>query len=204
MKIITISREFGSGGRELGKRLADVLGFDYYDGEIISAVAEKMKEDAGYVETALGGHGWRNYPVTFRGSIGSSAYVQASRLEELLKQKKVLGKIAELGKDCVIVGRNADVLLRQYGPFKIFVCADMDAKLKRCAERASEGEDVSEKELKRRIRQIDKMRADTCELLSNSQWGQRDAYNITLNTSGWDIKKLALATAELCRAYFEK
>lgn len=203
MKIITISREFGSGGRELGKRLADILGFDYYDGEIIAAVAEKMKED-GQVEPALSEHGWRNYPVTFRGSIGSSAYVQASRLEELLKQKKVLEKIAEYGKDCVIVGRNADVLLRRYQPFKIFVCADMETKLERCKERAAENENLSEKELKRRITKIDRMRAETCELLSNSQWGQRDAYNVIVNTGGWDLKKLSLATAELCRAYFEK
>lgn len=204
MKIITISREFGSGGRELGKRLADILGFDYYDGEIISAVAEKMKEDADYVENALGEHGWRKYPVTFRGSMGSSAYVQASRLEALLKQKKVLEKIAGLGKDCLIVGRNADVILGKHEPFKIFVCADMDSKLRRCTERAAQGEDVGEKELKRKIRQIDKMRADTCSLLSNSQWGQRDAYNLIVNTGGWDMKKLAAAVAELTKAYFEK
>ena len=50
MKIITISREFGSGGRELAKRLADILGFDYYDSEIISAVAQKSGLDVHYVE----------------------------------------------------------------------------------------------------------------------------------------------------------
>ena len=50
MKIITISREFGSGGRELGKRLADIMSFDYYDSEIISDVAEKSGLDPNYVE----------------------------------------------------------------------------------------------------------------------------------------------------------
>ncbi len=53
MKIITISREFGSGGRELGKRLADVLGFDYYDSEILSAVAKNSGFDANYIENTL-------------------------------------------------------------------------------------------------------------------------------------------------------
>ena len=53
MKIITISREFGSGGRELGKRMADVLGWDYYDREIISAIAEKTDLTEEYVENVL-------------------------------------------------------------------------------------------------------------------------------------------------------
>jgi len=53
MKIITISREFGSGGRELGKRMADILGFDYYDREIISAIAENKGLNESYVESVL-------------------------------------------------------------------------------------------------------------------------------------------------------
>ena len=53
MRIITISREFGSGGRELGKRLADILDFDYYDREIITAIAEKKGLDPNYVERIL-------------------------------------------------------------------------------------------------------------------------------------------------------
>lgn len=57
MRIITISREFGSGGRELGKRLADVMGFDYYDSEIISAVAQQSGLDVHYVEDKLTNHG---------------------------------------------------------------------------------------------------------------------------------------------------
>ena len=56
MRIITISREFGSGGRELGKRLADHLGYDYYDSEIIAAVASKRGMDTGYVEKTLNNH----------------------------------------------------------------------------------------------------------------------------------------------------
>ena len=56
MKIITISREFGSGGRELGKRLADILGFDYYDREIITAIADKKGLNPDYVERILENH----------------------------------------------------------------------------------------------------------------------------------------------------
>ena len=68
MKIITISRQFGSGGRELGKRLADILGFDYYDREIITAISQSKGMDAGYIERTLNNHAWQNIPVTFRHS----------------------------------------------------------------------------------------------------------------------------------------
>ena len=69
MNIITISREFGSGGRELGKRLADLLEYDYYDREIIASVAEKSGMDAAYVENTLNNHGWKNQVITFRGTL---------------------------------------------------------------------------------------------------------------------------------------
>ena len=64
MRIITISREFGSGGRELGKRLADILNFDYYDSEIICAVAKNSGMDENYVGETLANHGWTQlFPV---------------------------------------------------------------------------------------------------------------------------------------------
>ena len=169
MRIITISREFGSGGRELGKRLADHMGFDYYDSEIISAIAQNSGMDEHYVERTLSNHGWQNVPVSFRGTLGSSAYLQASKVSLLLEQKRVLEEIAALGKGCVIVGRNADVILHDYHPFSLFVCAEMEAKVKRCMERAAQDENLSEKELLRKIRQIDKMRKQTRAILSGSE-----------------------------------
>ena len=202
MKIITISREFGSGGRELGKRLADRLGYDYYDSEIISAVAKNSGLNANYVETQLDDHGWQKFPVTFRGTLGSSAYMQANKVQLLIEQKKVIEEIASLGKDCVIVGRNADVLLRDYHPFKIFVCAETEAKLRRCRERASEKENFSDKELLRQMKEIDKSRAQTREILSGSAWGDRAFYHLTVNTSDWGIKALVPAVADFATAWF--
>lgn len=202
MRIITISREFGSGGRELGKRLADALGYDYYDSEIISMVAQKSGMDASYVENTLSNHGWKNQGITFRGTLGSSAYLQASKVNLLLEQKKVIEEIAALGKDCVIVGRNADVILEAYQPFKLFVCAEQDAKVKRCMERAAEGEKLTEKELLHKMKQIDKVRMQTRELMSGSEWGQRYAYHLTVNTTGWDIKELVPAVADFAQRWF--
>ena len=135
MRIITISREFGSGGRELGKRLAEHIGFDYYDREIISAIAKGQGMDEEYIERTADSHEWRTYPVTFRHSFSSASIMGNPQISLLLEQKRVIEKIAELGRDCVIVGRNADVILEKYQPFSIFVCAEMDSRIRRCTEK---------------------------------------------------------------------
>ena len=142
MRIITISREFGSGGRELGKRLAEIMGFDYYDREIITAIADSSGLDANYVENALETGIWQRVPLTFHNSFASKAVFQASHINLLSEQTKVIEGIAKAGHDCVIVGRNADVLLAKENPFTIFVCADLEAKVRRCMERAPENEQL--------------------------------------------------------------
>lgn len=202
MKIITISREFGSGGRELGKRLADYLGFDYYDSEIIQALSRKSGMDEDYIENALSNHGWQNVPVTFRATLSGNVYYQSDRIGLLIQQKQVIEEIAAAGKDCIIVGRNADVILAGYHPFNIFVCAEMDAKLRRCMERAPQGEQLSERELIQKIRHVDRVRAQTRELVGGPAWGQRSAYHLTINTSAWTIKALTQPVAGFAQAYF--
>jgi cytidylate kinase len=130
--------------------------------------------------------------------------MQASKVQLLIEQKKVIEEIAALGKDFVIVGRNADVLLHAYDPFKIFVCAETEAKLLRCKERSSEGENLTDKELLRRMKAIDKLRAQTREILSGSEWGDPSSYHLTVNTSGWEIKTLVPAVADFATAWFSK
>ncbi len=204
MKIITISREFGSGGRELGKRMSDILGFDYYDSEIISAVAQKSGLQSDYVEKALDNHGWQDIPISFMGTIGSAGYANSSTVNLLLQQKKVIEEIAALGKDCIIVGRNADVILSKYNPFNIFVCADMSARIKRCQQRAKPDENLSEKQLAKKIRQIDKMRAKTRTVLSGQNWGERGDYHLTINTTDWQLKELAKSVSDFATNWFER
>lgn len=93
MNVITISREFGSGGRELGKRLADFLGYDYYDSEIITAVAKESGMDESYIERILDEGYFENHTLTFRNTIGSTVYLQSSTVTLLLEQKKVIEKL---------------------------------------------------------------------------------------------------------------
>lgn len=202
MRIITISREFGSGGRELGKRLAEHLGFDYYDREIITAIAAEKGLDEAYVENAMDGEGWKNVPLTFRQSFASTAVLQAPNTDLLLAQKRVIERIAEAGRDCVIVGRNADVFLSDYKPFHIFVCADTEAKVRRCLERAEAGESLTRREILRKMRRIDRNRAETRDLLTGSRWGVRGSYHLTVNTGDWEIKELVPAVAEFALRFF--
>ena len=122
-RIITISREFGSGGRELGKRLADSLGVDYYDREIITAIAEQTGLGENYVEQILESHAWKKIPLNFRHSFANIDRLEPTQAGFLIEQKRVIEKIAKTGKDCVIVGRNADILLSDEKPFNMFVFA---------------------------------------------------------------------------------
>ena len=202
MKIITISREFGSGGRELGKRLADALRFDYYDSEIITQMAHAAAQDADHVEKEFANHEWKQYPFTFRTTFYSSLYAQSGMVSRLLAQKSVIEKIAALEKDCIIVGRNADVILQEYEPLNIFVCAETEIKLHRCMERAPAGESLTEKEILRKMKQIDKMRAQTRAILSGSDWGDPKNYHLTVNTSLWNVKEMVPAVAEFAKRWF--
>lgn len=202
MRIITISREFGSGGRELGKRLAGLLGIDYYDREIISAIARQNGLDEDYVEMALEKRDWQAMPLTFGRSFAGINGMQQMQTNLLVAQKHVMERIAEAGKDCVIVGRNADVLLADKKPFRIFVCAGMEEKIRRCMERASEGEDIFRKGVEQNIRRIDKARARTREILGGGKWGETNAYHLTVNTEGWDMEELALAVKEFVLRWY--
>lgn len=202
MRVITISREFGSGGRELAKRLADLMQIDYYDKEIISKISENKGVNSNYVEHVLENHGWQEIPLTYGHSflcVNPLFSVQVSLLKE---QREVIEKIAKARKDFIIVGRNADVLLKEYNPFKIFVCAKTDAKVKRCLERAEPGENLSEKTVKKMIKRIDKNRARTHELISEAPWGDIHEYHLIVNTTNWSIKELAPLVKEYIEKYF--
>ena len=202
MNIITISREFGSGGREVGKRLAELLGYDYYDKEIISIIAQRHGLDEKYVESTLSSSQWSNVALNFRHSFSSPIYFHEPKVELLLEQKKVIDEIAASNKNCVIVGRNADVLLADKEPLSIFVCADMASKIKRCKERAEENEKFSDREIKRNILRIDKNRKLSRYLITDKDWGKKDSYHLIINTTDWDIKELSKVLKEFALAYF--
>lgn len=203
MKIITISREFGSGGREVGKRLADVLGYDYYDKEIIAEISANKGVAEDYITRALENPDWKDMALTYNRSFFSVS-LESTQVDLLLEQKRVIEEIAKEGRDCVIVGRNSDVILRDYNSFNMFICADMASKIKRCQARMAEGEKLSEKEIKRQINRIDKNRAQTRGILTSIPWGEKSAFHLTVNTADWDMQELANALAEFTRSWFAR
>ena len=113
-------------------------------------------------------------------------------------------RIACSGRNCIIVGRNAAYFLRDYDPFRIFVCAEMEAKLRRCRERAPDPETITDKEIEKQIKRIDRNRAAVRELVSGDCWGNRSCYHLTVNTTDWEIKELAPAVAAFAAFYFER
>ncbi len=201
-RIITISREFGSGGREVGKRLADALGFEYYDREIIDKVAEESNMDAGYVENVLNGNFSLSFPVTFGRTFFYTDALQQNVTNLLVAEQKIIKALAEKNVDMVIVGRSADVLLKDYKPLNIFVYADMESKIKRCRWRAPKNEQFTDKELARKIKQVDAGRSRQRKIITDSDWGKKESYHLCINTTGVNIKNLIPYLAEFVKCYF--
>lgn len=198
MRIITVSRQFSSGGRELAKRMADILGFDYYDREIIAEIAKNKNLDEEYVESSLG---VKAIPLHFARSF-SFAYASTVKSELLVEEKRVIDEIAKKGRDFIIVGRNADILLKEYKPLNIFVCADHESKVQRCIDKALIGENPSRKEIEKHLKQIDKSRESARAILSETKWGECTNYHLTINTTGWEIKELTPIISKLAELYF--
>ena len=207
MSIITIAREYGSGGLELGSRLADALGFAYYDREIITTIAQNTNMDSGYVERALDNPVWKRSPLMFLHTFSNPSLFEMDQTSLLLEQKKVIEAIAAKGEDCVIVGRNADVILAgsDYPILSVFVCADLETRIRRCIEDLEENKDLSRKEIEQKIHAVDKNRARAREMITGGDWDDYHSYDLVVNTSAWErIADLTPAVAEFARAWFAK
>lgn len=196
MKIITISREFGSGGRELGKRLADAMGMQYYDREILTALTEETALDEAYVSRKMEQGNVHHFPITFARTFFYPRN-ESNTAKLLAEQQKLLKKIAEKGEDFVMIGRNADIALEEFQPLNLFVYADMESKVNRCM--AREEGDLTAAEMVKRIRQVDKGRKKSRELMTEWAWGAKEAYHLCINTSGVTIKEIVPAIAEYAK-----
>ena len=196
-RVITISREFGSGGRELGRRLADLLHIEYYDNEIISEIAKHTSLSESYVKQVLDNSPHQLFPIT----IGRSFMYTGAHSMELAQsiyraQHDIISDLADKS-DCVIVGRCADYILREKNPFRIFVCADINSRVARCmAHKREEEKDFTEKDMKQRILSMDKNRARYYQFYTASDWGNMLNYDLCVNTSGKVIKEIVPAIAK--------
>lgn len=201
MKIITISREFGSGGRELGKRLADALGIPCYDHEIIEMVAERHGFDKDHVAHVSEKDIRVFYPTTIAHRLITPHPMVQQSIKIAACEHEIIKEIASKG-DCVIVGRCSDVILREMNPMNIFVYADTASKLERCKSKADETEHFSDKEMLKKMKQIDKERAAYRAMFTEFDWGRKEAYHLCVNTSGKVIKTLIPGVAEYVKLWF--
>lgn len=195
-KVITIGREFGSGGREVGVRLAEALGYDYYDKEIVTAIVNDTELAEGFVKDIMDGKTHRFYPISIGQSMNLNVDYQIHQMQAIIKsQTEVIREYASKSS-CVIVGRCADYILKdlrdegQIELCRLFIYADPESRLQRCRERAKEGENFTDRELEKNIKRINRERAAYYEDYTLQKWGDKANYDLCLNTSFMDIKEL--------------
>ena len=199
-KIITVSREFGSGGRELGKRLAEILNIAYYDKEVITAISEKSSLAESYVEQIVEHHIITYYPITIATSFASMPYDAMGQINRSIysAQAEVLKEMTAKS-DCVIVGRCADHILRDYSPLNLFVYADMPSKILRCREKGGEIAELNDKDLQKKITSVDRARAKYYSSYTGRVWGDKLNYDVCVNTTNHSIKALAESISHLIK-----
>ena len=198
-RIITIGREFGSGGRELGRRLAEELGIEYYDREILTEIAKHTSLAEAYIQNVVERQPHSLLPITIGRSfayVEDYAFKQAQAVYQA--QSEIIRDLADKS-DCVIIGRCADYILRDRKPMRIFVYADLESRIARCMDRRTEGEELSEKEMKKQIVAMDKNRARYYEFYTGTKWGDKLNYDLCVNTTGTVIKQIVPAIAKMLK-----
>ncbi|MBO6194107.1 MAG: cytidylate kinase-like family protein [Clostridiales bacterium] len=198
-KIITISRQFGSGGRTIAKALAQKLGYEYYDKEIIEDVAEKT----GFSKEIIAKRG-EEAPGKSIFSYGFEAQATPGIMNGMTMndyiwtvQRKVIKDIADSGKPCVIVGRSADYILKDYDDvLNVYICADLEFRKERIVKLYGENDKKPEK----RLEEKDKKRAANHKHFTDLEWGYAPNYDICLNSSALGIDKCVEIISELAKA----
>lgn len=175
-KVITISREFGSGGRTIGKEVAEKLGYAFYDKELIEKIAEESGLSKEYIEAHGESSPTRNYfgyAFVGRDASGNSVGDYLWRV-----QRDLIEELAEKG-NCVIVGRCADYILRKRTDcLHVFIHADMEKKTERIIHRYGETDASPEK----RLREKNKTRAMNYKYYTDRTWGMAENYHLALDS----------------------
>ena len=178
--IITIGREFGSGGREIGLKLAEELGIPFYDKEILRRVSEKGDLHETFLE-----QNEEKAPQLLVSSFERfmvDTYYQPSLSDTIfMEQSKVIREIAAEGP-CVIVGRCGDYILEDEQCVKLFVSASMAYKISRKHSVAPEKEDYTDAQMEKYIRDVEKQRRKYYEHYTGRKWGDVTNYDLCIRT----------------------
>ena len=181
MGIITISREFGSGGRTIGKKTAEKLGIPCYDSELVQKIAQESGFNEDYIKDA-GDYA----PGGFLSSAFSHHTAEPNNADYLWTiQYKIITDLAEKGP-CVIVGRCADYILRDKADcLRVFIHAELPFRAERIVKEYGEREASPEQ----RLREKDKRRAAYHRFYTDMKWGHAQNYDITLNSGTLGIER---------------
>lgn len=181
-KLVTISREYGSGGRIIGRLVAEQLGVPFYDVEIIDMAVEKSGLSREVIETAeLRAKSSLSYSLASAMNMvdAFSAPVLSVNEKLFLAQFDVIKQIGDSGEG-VIVGRCADYVLRDIpGVTNVFIHAEFDDRVKRCIDVYG----VEESKAKATVEKYDKARANYYNYHTCQKWGAYSNYNLAINTS---------------------
>ena len=181
-RIITISREFGSGGRFIGEKVAKKLEIAYYDKNIISQIAEKSGLSPEYIQ--------ENAELSPKKGLFAYAFsgrdITGKSVEDMVYevQRNIILELAEK-EPCVIIGRNADYILKDRDDvLNVFIHGDMPEKIKRITGLHN----VEEKEAVKMMADTDKRRRTNYNFYTDQNWGKASNYTLCLNSSqlGYD------------------
>ena len=199
--VITIGRQYGSGGREIGKKLSEILGISYYDDELISLAAknsglnhdvlsdvdEKATNSLLYT-LAMGG--------SLFGGNAAMAYEMPINDKLYIAQSEIIKELAEK-ESCVIIGRCADYVLKDYSSaINVFIYADLDRR----AERVAAAKGITEAKAKDLIIKTDKQRANYYNYYTSLKWGRIENYNLCIDSGKTGTEKAAEIIANYVRA----
>ena len=195
--IITISRQFGSGGRTVGRLIADKLGIPFYDKELVEQIALESGFAPKFIEEngeQSPGRSMLSYAFSSAGVPGVMNGLSAADFLWSIQCNTIL-QLAEKGP-CVIVGRNADYSLKdRKDALHIFVHADMDFRADRIVRLYGE----SEKSPVARLQEKDKRRSVNYQHYTGRVWGAAENYDISFNTSAVDVEKAAEIVVDIVR-----
>lgn len=189
--IITIGREFGSGGREFARLLSERLGIPAHDRSVIAEIAQRTSFAEEYVRGIVERTPQRPVLPFLPGGQGVFFDGHAEMPAESVyrAQREAVLFLAD-HSPCIIVGRCADYILRERATLRVFLYADLESRVRRCLERQPEGENHSEREMRQLVQRMDRERARYYDFYTGTTWGDRANYDLCLNTSS-----LSLASA---------
>lgn len=191
--IITIGREYGSGGHEIGERLAEELGFTFYNKQLISKLAENLMIPETVVEQAESTITRRNifqehFPFWVNDANDQERYIFEA-------QGKFICKLAEKG-NCVFAGRRADYYLRNNpNAVHLFFYAPMEDRVQRIMGL----ENCTAEEAAKKIEHMDRMRKNSYEYTTGRKWGDRHNYNRMIDTSAFTADQVVKELVDLIR-----